>query len=102
MLHRNREYRDRYYRNLNIAPAEDGYRLAGFRRITKLGEKNSWTHHAPQGCGNSSRTITGDCNEETQVFDTIYLRKYQSKVKRQIFSDYQSEVDIYNRIRDEL
>ncbi|HBE2481185.1 TPA: cholera enterotoxin subunit A2, partial [Escherichia coli] len=26
----------------------------------------------------------------------------QSKVKRQIFSDYQSEVDIYNRIRDEL
>ncbi|EJI1470373.1 cholera enterotoxin subunit A2, partial [Escherichia coli] len=60
-------------------------------------------HHAPQGCGNSSRTITGDtCNEETQNLSTIYLRKYQSKVKRQIFSDYQSEVDIYNRIRDEL
>nr|1LTI_C Chain C, Heat Labile Enterotoxin Type I [Escherichia coli] len=48
-------------------------------------------------------TITGDtCNEETQNLSTIYLREYQSKVKRQIFSDYQSEVDIYNRIRDEL
>ncbi|HGV3635656.1 TPA: heat-labile enterotoxin LT subunit A, partial [Escherichia coli] len=84
-------------------PAEDGYRLAGFPPDHQAWREEPWIHHAPQGCGNSSRTITGDtCNEETQNLSTIYLRKYQSKVKRQIFSDYQSEVDIYNRIRDEL
>ncbi|EMW44576.1 heat-labile enterotoxin LT subunit A [Escherichia coli] len=102
-LHRNREYRDRYYRNLNIAPAEDGYRLAGFPPDHQAWREEPWIHHAPQGCGNLSRTITDDtCNEETQNLSTIYLREYQSKVKRQIFTDYQSEVDIYNRIRDEL
>ncbi len=102
-LHRNRGYRDRYYSNLDIAPAADGYGLAGFPPEHIAWREEPWIHHAPPGCGNAPRSsMSNTCDEKTQSLGIKFLDEYQSKVKRQIFSGYQSDIDTHNRIKDEL
>ncbi|HAS2434191.1 TPA: cholera enterotoxin catalytic subunit CtxA, partial [Vibrio cholerae] len=102
-LHRNRGYRDRYYSNLDIAPAADGYGLAGFPPEHRAWREEPWIHHAPPGCGNAPRSsMSNTCDEKTQSLGVKFLDEYQSKVKRQIFSGYQSDIDTHNRIKDEL
>ncbi|EME9827528.1 hypothetical protein V1299_003679 [Vibrio cholerae] len=49
-----------------------------------------------------SRAMSNTCDEKTQSLGVKFLDEYQSKVKRQIFSGYQSDIDTHNRIKDEL
>ncbi|CRZ52614.1 cholera enterotoxin%2C A subunit [Vibrio cholerae] len=46
--------------------------------------------------------MSNTCDEKTQSLGVKFLDEYQSKVKRQIFSGYQSDIDTHNRIKDEL
>ncbi|HDI3215606.1 TPA: cholera enterotoxin catalytic subunit CtxA, partial [Vibrio cholerae] len=73
-LYRNRGYRDRYYSNLDIAPAADGYALAGFPPEHRAWREEPWIHHAPPGCGNAPRSsMSNTCDEKTQSLGVKFL-----------------------------
>ncbi|HFO5154787.1 TPA: enterotoxin A family protein, partial [Escherichia coli] len=55
---RNRAYRSDLFHGLNIAPNEDGYRLAGFPDGHQAWREEPWRRYAPLQCSTDLRVIS--------------------------------------------
>lgn len=95
-MSRNPSFRRDLFAGLHIAPAADGYRLAGFPDGHQAWRESPWREHAPAPCASDLRGFGGvTCEAITNGLSKNRLRKIKEAINRKNALIYNTIIDSF-------